>query len=146
MFFNPLQSLFYNPGIGVFGSPHMFSAKGIYANYILTEQQFQFTAFNLKPVTFHKLFLDNIDITPKSKQQGRLLGEGLLSDKFGRIIFSFYFSSDLIPGTAAEKAAAMAQLLAGVKKLEIRSDDGKSSSYLHISVPSYIKEEQICFN
>ena len=143
MFFNPLQSLFYNPGIGVFGSPHMFSAKGIYANYILTEQQFQFTAFNLKPVTFHKLFLDNIDITPKAKQQGRLLGEGLLSDKFGRIIFSFYFSSDLIPGTAAEKAAAMAQLLAGVKKLEIRSDDGKSSSYVHISVPSYIKEEPI---
>lgn len=141
MFFNPLRSLYYYPGIGVTGSPYMFPSNGVYANYILTEQSFELTAYGLKPVTYHKLFLENIDITAKAKQTGRLLGEGLLSDRYGRITFNFYFSSDLIPGTPAEKAAAMAQLLAGTKKLEIKSDDGRSSSYIHINVPSYIKEE-----
>jgi hypothetical protein len=149
LFFNTSQSLQYSTALGDPGTPRVFPLNGIQANYILSEQAFEITAYGLKPHTYHTLYLENNDITASAKQEGYLLGEGqLYSDENGRITFKFYFKSDLIPETPVEKSSALAQLVAGTKKLELRGTgetchSKTSFTEMYIYLPPYIRSEPI---
>ena len=95
-FFNTIQSLQYITQIGDSGTPRVFPVNNLQSNYLSAEQAFEITAYGLKPHTYHTLYLDSVDVTSSTKQEGYALGERttLLSDENGKIVFKFYFRSN----------------------------------------------------
>ncbi|NDB83842.1 MAG: hypothetical protein EB127_14125, partial [Alphaproteobacteria bacterium] len=147
-FFNTIQSLQYITQIGDSGTPRVFPVNNLQSNYLSAEQAFEITAYGLKPHTYHTLYLDSVDVTSSTKQEGYALGERttLLSDENGKIVFKFYFRSNLIPSTPVEKSSSYAQLLAGTKKLELRNAGSTchtkaSFAEMYIYLPPYIRNE-----
>ena len=137
---NILNSLYYYNKLGVYGIPYVFPTNFINSKYILAEQAIQATVYGLKPGTLHKVYLEGVDVTDKCKQDSRLLGEGLLSNYYGMITFTFYFSPTISPNTDVEKAAAIASLVAGPKTLTVKNSDASSTALVGISLPMYVRE------
>jgi hypothetical protein len=137
---NILNSLYYYNNLGTDGIPNLFPTESVNSNYILAEQAIQVTVYGLKPSTMHKVFLEGVDVTDMCKQDSRLLGDGLLSNIYGLITFTFYFSPSLNPTTDVEKAAAIASLIAGPKVLTVRSTDSSSTATVNISLPMYVRD------
>lgn len=137
---NILNSLYYYNNLGVDGAPNLFPAESLSSNYILAEQAIQATVYGLKPSTVHKVFLEGVDVTDMCKQDSRLLGDGLLSNIYGLITFTFYFSPSLNPTTDVEKAAAIASLVAGPKVLTVKSTDSSSTATVNVSLPLYVRD------
>ena len=137
---NILNSLYYQNKLGVDGSPDLFPTQFVNSNYILAEQAIQATVYGMKPGTLHKVYLEGVDVTDKCKQDSRLLGEGLLSNIYGLITFTFYFSPTINPTTDVEKAAAIASLIAGPKVLTVKNTDSSSTADVSISLPLYVRE------
>ena len=137
---NILNSLYYQNNLGIDGIPNVFPTEFVNSNYILAEQAIQSAVYGLKPGTVHKVYLEGVDVTDKCKQDSRLLGEGLLSNRFGLINFTFYFSPTINPTTDVEKAAAIASLIAGPKTLTVRNTDSSSVATVGISLPLYVRE------
>jgi len=140
MAINILNSLYYYNNLGAYGIPKLFPTKFINSNYILAEQAIQTTLYGLKPGAIHKVYLEGVDVTDICKQDSRLLGEGLLSNLFGMITFTFYFSPSIIPTTDIEKSAAIASLIAGPKTLTIKTSDQSSIATVDIVLPLYVRE------
>jgi hypothetical protein len=137
---NVLNSLYYYNKLGIDGIPDVFPAQSVNSNYILAEQAIQATVYGLKPGTLHKVFLEGVDVTDKCKQDSRLLGEGLLSNIYGMITFTFYFSPTINPTTDVEKAAAIASLIAGPKVLTVTNTDSSSRALVNVSLPLYVRD------
>ena len=137
---NILNSLYYQNKLGVDGSPDLFPTQFVNSNYILAEQAIQATVYGVKPGTLHRVYLEGVDVTDKCKQDSRLLGEGLLSNIYGLITFTFYFSPTINPTTDVEKAAAIASLIAGPKVLTVKNTDSSSTADVSISLPLYVRE------
>jgi len=140
MTINILNSLYYYYNLGIYGIPNVFPTEFINSNYILAEQAIQTSVYGLKPGTVHKVYLEGVDVTSMCKQDSRLLGEGLLSNLYGMITFTFYFSPSIIPTTDIEKAAAIASLIAGPKVLTVKTTDNSSTATVNINLPLYVRE------
>lgn len=126
----------------------------LYSKYIVSEQAFPLVASGLKPQTPHKAYFNGVDVTHLCKQEGKLLGQGLVtggssflfarsrgSVGFGTLSFTFFYAPNLYPGSPFEKAAIQASRLSGPKVLTIVSDDGSSSAKIILGLPSYVKAE-----
>ena len=98
------------------------------SKYLVSEQAFEVSISGLRPGTTHKAYLNGIDVTAFCKQQGRLLGEGLISTgneineyygnrDSGTINFIFYYQSSIVPTTPVEQAAALTSLIGGQRVL-----------------------------
>ena len=140
MTINILNSLYYQNNLGIYGIPNVFPTQFVNSNYILAEQAIQATVYGLKPGSIHKVYLEGVDVTDKCKQDSRLLGEGLLSNIYGMITFTFYFAPTISPTPDVEKAAAIASLIAGPKALTVRNTDSSSIANVGISLPLYVRE------
>lgn len=140
MAINILNSLYYYNKLGVTGITNVFPTQLASSKYILAEQAIQATVYGLKPGSIHKVFLEGVDVTDKCKQDSRLLGEGLLSNKNGMITFTFYFSPAITPTTDVQKAAAIASLAAGPKVLNVQNTDSSSTAQVNVSLPLYVRE------
>ena len=140
MAINILNSLYYYKNLGVYGIPSLFPTEYINSNYILAEQAIQATVYGLKPGAVHKVYLEGVDVTSMCKQDSRLLGEGLLSNLYGMITFTFYFSPSIIPTTDIEKSASIASLIAGPKVLTVKTTDSSSTATVGITLPLYVRE------
>ena len=140
MYINILKSLNYYNTLGDYGTPDVFPTRFVNSNYILAEQAIQATVYGLKPGSIHKVYLEGVDVTDKCKQDSRLLGEGLLSNIYGMITFTFYFAPTINPTTDVEKAAAIASLIAGPKALTVRNTDSSSIATVAINLPLYVRE------
>jgi hypothetical protein len=143
LFFNTIQSLQYTTQIGDIGTPRVFPVNNLQSNYLSAEQAFEITAYGLKPYTYHTLYLDSVDVTSSTKQEGYALGERstLFSDENGKVVFKFYFKTDLIPSTPVEKSSSYAQLIAGTKKLQLKDSSLSSFAEMYIYLPPYIRNE-----
>jgi len=140
MAINILNSLYYQNNLGADGIPNVFPTLPINSSYILAEQNIEAFVFGLKPGTVHKVYLEGVDVTSMCKQDSRLLGEGLLSNAFGLIYFTFYFSPSIIVSSDVEKAAALASLIAGPKVLTVKNTNETSTATVNISLPLYVRE------
>lgn len=142
------QSLRYAVNMGyVDGIPTVFPlAVADWQKYISAEQAFALEVSGLKSGTVHRVYLNGIDVTSMCKQEGRNLGEGLLTWsrpywRPGTAKFVFYYRAAIIPTTPVERAAAMASLIAGRNVLTVASVDGSSVATVNISLPRYAFEE-----
>lgn len=128
----------------------------LYSKFITSEQAFNLVASGLKPNTPHKVFFNGVDVTNLCKQEGKLLGEDLVSGgeigispwfarrnavNSAKISFTFFYAPNLYPGTPFEKAAIQASRLGSPKVLTIVSADGSSSAKIILSLPEYAKVE-----
>ena len=150
-----IKPLRYTTKIGQIevSSPALFPVFGNRnSNYILGEQAIDLKVTGLKPNTFHKAFLNGVDVTSYCKQVGRLLGTGLISTNHnpfttsasnfgGDIFFTFYFRPEIFANTPAEQSAAEANLLGGQRVLTLRSNDGLSIASIGFNLPAFAKNE-----
>lgn len=142
MLFYPIYTLNYSPYLGFYNrAPYVLGNSVNNNSYVVNEQAMQFTVYGLKPFTVHRIFIDNIDVTNRAKQTGRLLGSGLVSTEFGTITLKYYFGSDVTSNTSVEQAAALASLLNGSKQMIIKSDDNASQSLIPITLPDYARTQ-----
>ena len=132
-------SLYYWPWLGY--SPVAFSTQTITTNYTAADQDVDISVSGLKPNTIHTIFIDNVNVTSRTKQSGRLLGQGLLSDADGNVTAKIYYGPDIVPATDVEKAAALALQAAGTKSVKIVSSDNSSIAENTIQIPEYVKKE-----
>lgn len=110
-------------------------------SYVAAEQQLELRAYGLKASTIHAVTLDGVDISSRIKQDGRLLGEGIITDASGEVSFKLYYGSSITPTTDIERAAADVLQQGGVKSIRIYSTDGSSSAINTIQIPVYAAEE-----
>ena len=130
--------------------------SALYSMFIASEQAFNLVASGLKPNTPHKVFFNGVDVTGMCKQQGKLLGQGLVSggsiettpffarrnDIYGaKLSFTFYYAPEQYPDSPFEKAAIQASRLGSPKVLTVVSADGTSSAKIILSLPPYAKVE-----
>lgn len=140
--FNPIYSLNYAPYLGFFaGAPYAFSTSVNNNMYVVAEQAVFMTLYGLKPLTVHKLLIDNIDVTNRAKQLGETLGSGIKTDANGQITLKYYFGSNLTTTTSVEQAAALAGLIVGNKRMIVQSADGSSKATVPISIPDYARTQ-----
>lgn len=127
------------------------------SGFIANEQAFNLVATGLRPGTFHRAYLNGVDVTQYCKQLGRNLGDGLVSTASptissfvnvdstiapgGFIYFTFYYTAEVIASTPVEQAGAAASLIAGQRILKIVSSDGTSTAELAFSPPVFAKNE-----
>jgi hypothetical protein len=120
-----------------------------WSKYVTHEQALSFSVFGLKPLTKHSVFLNGINVTSLCKQEGNVLGAGLITpytrpslatNQIG-LQFTYYFRAGAAAVTEVEQAAAQAILVGGVRTLEIRSDDNTSRASVQLSIPQYAREE-----
>lgn len=136
-------SLYYWPWIG-FGSwylPVAFSTQTVTTNYTAADQDVDITVSGLKPNTNHTMYIENVNVTSRVKQNNRLLGQGLISDANGNITAKIYYGPEIVPTTEVEKAAALALQVAGTKSVKIASSDNSSIAENTIQIPEYVKQE-----
>lgn len=150
-----IKPLRYSTKIGQVevSSPALFPVFGNRnSNYVLGEQAIDLKVTGLKTNTFHKAFLNGVDVTAYCKQVGRLLGSGLVSTNHapgvyvgnpvgGDIFFTFYFRPEILANTPAEQSASEANLLGGQRVLTIQSNDGSSIATIGFNLPTFAKNE-----
>jgi len=143
------QSLRYATSMGTAGGsiPIAFPvAVADWQKYISAEQAFALEVRGLKPGTIHRVYLNGIDVTSMCKQEGRNLGEGLITYgapfwNTGVVKFVFYYRASIIPTTPVERAAALASLVAGKNVLTVSSPDNTSVATVALALPRYAFEE-----
>lgn len=153
-FFKLNYSLRYVPALG-WNDTNTSAAfpvnNALQSKYVVAEQAFNLVANGLKPGTPHKAYLNGVDVTQYCKQEGKLLGEGLISTSPSKITpfkmprseidFVFYYKPDIEADTPLKKAGMLSRLIGGAKVLTLISDDGKSKANLIINIPTYARTE-----
>jgi len=100
-------------------------------------QSFDLLAVGLKPLTAHKLFFNNVDVTAKCAQQGNSIGSGLVTDAGGVIALTLFYDGQTTAGLSEfEQANAINNLLAGPKAMSI-TDENMSFAYATIQPKPY---------
>lgn len=116
-----------------------------WSKYVASEQEISFSVTGLKPNTVHRVFLNDIDVTPLCKQAGGRLGEGIRTPtplfRRGELPFTYYFRAGTAAQTSVEQAAAAAILIGGARTLTIVSIDGTSKAQVQLNIPLYARQE-----
>lgn len=92
-----------------------------YVNFITRDQVFAITLTGLMPRTVHYLYVES-QLQPASvcKPAGKNLGDTLISDNNGKLVFDYYYSSGLGTGdTLLATAQAQAASIAGTKMIVV---------------------------
>lgn len=109
--------------------------------HVARDQVFTMTVSGLMPLTIHYVYMDNnIIASSKIKPQGGNIGDPLITDRNGQVIFNFYYDggilSDSTPWAESEKIQAS---LVASKKIVVASkniaslDADYTSTYLSFS-------------
>jgi hypothetical protein len=116
------------------------------AGFISSEQSIILEAYGLKPNTTHTVQLDGITLTAstgnKVKQEGKLIGDSLMSDNSGTLRFTIFIGSGVDVATSTQQVAAMAALMAGKKTVLVTNTDGSSEATCIIDVPEYVASQE----
>lgn len=116
------------------------------SGYIASEQSVVLEAYGLKPNTIHTVEIDGVTLSGttanKVKQEGKLLGDSLMSDGSGVLRFTVFFGSGVDATTSAQMVAGMASMSAGRKSINIINTDGSSFATCIVDIPTYVIEEQ----
>lgn len=112
-----------------------------WSKYVVSEQVLSFSVIGLKPGTVHRAYLNGIDVTSLCKQQGKKVGEGLITPNADALSFVYYFRAGEAARTSVEQSAAFSILVGGVRTLEIKSADGQSTATVQLNLPQYARAE-----
>lgn len=95
--------------------------------YIARPQAITFTAAGLKPSTTHTFTFDTEDQTSACRPFGGSLGDALVTDSKGGIVFDYFYDSGIIaPSTDAMFVQSQINALIGDKKATIQTSDNNS--------------------
>lgn len=123
-------------GTSLFGAaPFVSGVPAIYA-----EQAVTFTATGLRPNTRHNVFIGVTDVTSQCKQDGGLLGGGIVTDINGNANFAWFYNSGIQPTTQTQQVAADINMLIGNKTAVIKNTDESSIASTLVTPPTYVQQ------
>lgn len=113
-----------------------------YLSFSAGEQYIGITAYGLKPLTNHTVYLKDRDVTSSCKQSGKLLGQGLRTDESGALNFVLYLSSDIDPSSSVEKMWTILELgdISSSALLRITDVDNNSTAKVNITPKKYVSK------
>lgn len=121
--------------------------------FVAREQTFRFNLSGLMPQTVHYFYFERQRVSStKLKPSGGKLGDALLSDADGKLVFDYFYDSGITPESSVERAQQQAALLAGTKEVVLTNINSStitegfqatSLSYYrsHIRINVYIPPE-----
>lgn len=104
------------------------------------EQAFNITVTGLKPNTSHRFYFEGQDLTHKTKQEGQILGAGLMTNASGALTFVFYYHPEINSLTQMSSDAAAVTQSTSVKSIRLVNSDGSSSVSSTIQIQSHVKD------
>lgn len=113
---------------------------GTPSNYIMAEQMIRMQLTGLKPKTRHTPSINGVDATALIKQEGKLLGEGIVTDENGTAIIRLYYGKVDESASSVAKAALAILQSASAKNFKVTSADGTSTASNVLQIPTYVKE------
>ena len=106
---------------------------------LIMEQSFNINVTGLKSTTDHKFYFAGEDKSSKCQPVGGLMGDTLRTDVDGKLAFTFYYTTETIPSSSIEAAAAAAEFATSVKTYKVESADGLSRATGTIQVTNYVE-------
>jgi len=89
-------------------------------SYVIKQQAFTVVVTGLMPLTLHNVFFENQKVAAnKIKPLNQAIGTSLYTDVNGRAEFVFYYESDIVASTTAERYNEMIQRVGGDKELVV---------------------------
>lgn len=115
--------------------------------FLAREQVFRFSITGLLPLTIHSMYFERQKVDPaKTKPLGGSLGDQLKSDASGKLVFDFFYQSDLpSTETTVEQAQKITSLIGGSKEVIVASINSQVAPEAPRGILSYFKT-MIVFN
>jgi len=114
--------------------------------YILRDQEFKFNLIGFKPNTKHYFYFDGVDLSAECRLLNGKIGSDLNSEDDGSLNFIFYYSSDISAETEFTEELAEYSKIAGIKKIQIKNDDGSSYADTSIIIADFKSESNPSIN
>lgn len=128
-----------------------FSVADQQTGFVIAEQAVTLVATGLKPGTLHRAYYNGVDVTQWCQQEGRQLGEGLVSNSVGeslftprpagQIKFTFFLRPEIEATSPITQSASEASLLGSQRVLKLASLDNKSQAEVAFAIPAFARNE-----